>query len=133
MLVVLVKGTFSLYITSTFIYFFRSLNINKKLLRSQVPLLRLILKSASLFPPLKLNLKMPTYHAAKIARIHLKSFSVVRKLELYSRSTVCLTSKAFLICKCHLSIDQSSQSQLHCGIWHLHHFPRRRRLLQSRT
>ena len=131
--VVLVKGAFSLYITSTFIHFFRSLNINKKLLQSQVPLLKLILKSASLFLPLKLNLKIFTYYAARIARIHLKSFSVIRKSELYSGSTVYLTSKVFLIRKCHLFIDQSSQSQLRCGIWHLHYFPRRTQLLQSKT
>ena len=130
--VILIKGIFSLYITSTSIYFFRSLNINKKLLQSQVFLLRLVLKSASLFLPLKLNLKIPTYCTARIVRIYLKLFSVIRKPELYSGSTVCLTGEVFLICKHHLSIDWSSWSQLCCGIWHLHHFFRRRQLLQSR-
>ena len=132
MLVVLIKDTFSLYITSTFIYFFKSLNINKKLLQSQIPLLKLILKSISLFLPLKLNLKMPTYYAARIARIYLKSPSIIRKSKLYSRSTVCLTSKIFLIYKRHLSIDWSSQNQLYYGIWYLYHFLYRTQLLQSR-
>jgi hypothetical protein len=61
-----------------------------------------------LFPPLKLNLKMPTYRAARIARIYLKSPSVVRKSELYSGSTICLTGEVFLIYKRHLFIDWSS-------------------------
>ena len=76
---------------------------------------------------------MPTYYAARIARIYLKLPSIIRKSELYSGSTVCLTSKAFLIRKRHLSIDWSSQSQLCYGIWHLHHFPHRTQLLQSKT
>ena len=51
---------------------------------------------------------MPTYYAAKIAKIYLKSLSIIGKLKLYSRSTIYLTSKAFLIYKYHLSIDWRS-------------------------
>ena len=48
---------------------------------------------------------MLTYYTARIARIYLKSPSVIGKLKLYSRSTVYLTSKAFLIYKYYLFID----------------------------
>ena len=44
---------------------------------------------------------MSTYYKAKIARIYLKLFSIIKKSKLYSGSTICLTSEAFLIYKCH--------------------------------
>ena len=48
---------------------------------------------------------MLTYYTAKIAKIYLKLPSVIKKLELYSGSTVYLTSKAFFIRKRHFFID----------------------------
>jgi len=72
MSIISVKGAFSLYITSTFTYFSRTLNIIQIGRKQSLVLLRLVLQSASEILYLKLILRTSSYLAARIVKIPLK-------------------------------------------------------------
>jgi len=72
MSIVSVKGAFSLYISSTFTYFPRALNIIQIGGKQSLVLLRLVLQSASEMLYLKPILRTSSYLAARTVKIPLK-------------------------------------------------------------
>ena len=72
MSIISVKGTFSLYITSTFIYFPRALNTIQIGGKQSLVLLRLVLQSTSEMLYLNPILRMSSYLAARTVKIPLK-------------------------------------------------------------
>jgi len=92
MLIVLVKGTFSLYIASTFTYFPRALNIIQIGGKQSLVPLKFVLQSASEMLYLKLIPKISFYPVARTVKIPLKWLNGGRQLGQYNGSTAFLIS-----------------------------------------